>query len=465
MPLDRFLSTTQARPRSKAAIQLRLARILHNFLVRMRLCTLSVYSHLCMPPMTPLYRKIALRLVPYLMLLYMVAFLDRVNISFAALTMNRDLAISDSLYGFAAGVFFLGYCLFEVPANLILTRIGARRWIALLLVVWGLVSVSTAFVDGRSEYIAARFLLGIAEAGFFPGVIFFLTLWVPRPVRSRILALFLLALPVCNCIGSPISSHILLLDHLAGLRGWQWLFIAEGSPAILLGALTWFVLADRPENARWLTTDDTAELEREMHSDEKLSDESAQQTAPGKLIAVILRDAAAYFMLMSGLYGLSFFLPKILVATGVTAQATGWWAALPYGAGAVGMIFLSRVRGRAWLAALYLCSGAGFAVTGLAGNLPIALIGFSLASVGIFAATPLFWSASTGRMSSKVAGAAIAAVNSIGAIGGFAGPYAMGWLRDATHSYSAGLWALAGAMVAGAVVVSGFASQRTAAPA
>jgi ACS family tartrate transporter-like MFS transporter len=409
--------------------------------------------------MNPLYRKIALRLCPFLMLLYMVAFLDRVNISFAALTMNRDLGITDSLYGFAAGIFFLGYCLFEVPANLMLARTGARRWIALLLVVWGAVSVLTAFIDGRSEYIWARLLLGVAEAGFYPGVIFYLTLWLPRAVRSRIMALFLLALPVCNCVGSPVSSHILLLDGAAGLRGWQWLFIVEGTPALLLGVVTWFVLADGPWNAQWLAPGDRAELEREMHRDESLELAAGPNLKTG-MRAHIVRDSIAYFMLMNGLYGLSFWLPKILAARGVTATATGWWAALPYGAGAVAMVLVSRLRGRGWLAAMYLVSAAGFLGAGLSHSLPVTLTCFCFASMGVYGALPLFWSASTGRMSSKVAGAAIATVNSIGATGGFAGPYAMGWLHDATHSYAVGLWAIALSVALGAVAAGGIGLKR-----
>jgi ACS family tartrate transporter-like MFS transporter len=402
--------------------------------------------------MNPLYRKIALRLCPYLMLLYMVAFLDRVNISFAALTMNRDLGITDSLYGFAAGIFFLGYCLFEVPANLMLAKIGARRWLALLLVVWGAVSVLTAFVDGRSEYVWARLLLGVAEAGFYPGVIFYLTLWLPRAVRSRVMALFLLALPVCNCIGSPVSSHILLLNGLAGLRGWQWLFIVEGAPALLLGLVTWFVLADGPRDARWLAAGERDELERAMASGED---------AVGTRISThVARDSVAYFMLMTGLYGLSFWLPKILAASGVSATATGWWAALPYGAGAIAMVLVSRLGGRGWLAAMYLVSAAGFLSAGLAHSLPLTLASFCFASMGVYGALPLFWSASTGRMSSRVAGAAIATVNSIGATGGFAGPYAMGWLHDRTHSYAVGLCAIAASVALGAVAASGASWKR-----
>ena len=196
--------------------------------------------------MQPLYRKISRRLVPFLILLYLVGFLDRVNISFAALTMNRDLGIAESLFGLAAGVFFLGYFLFEVPSNLMLLRVGARRWIMLLMIAWGIVSVATAFVPGPTLYIVLRFLLGSAEAGFYPGVILYLTFWLPPSVRSSVMALFVTAIPLSNIIGSPISAQILQLDHLVGLRGWQWLFILEGSPAILLGFCVLFLLPDRP---------------------------------------------------------------------------------------------------------------------------------------------------------------------------------------------------------------------------
>jgi ACS family tartrate transporter-like MFS transporter len=395
--------------------------------------------------MSPLYRKIASRLVPFLMLLYMVAFLDRVNISFAALTMNRDLGISDTFYGFAAGVFFLGYCLFEVPANILLTRIGARRWIGSLLIVWGAVSMATAFVSNRPAYVVARFLLGIAESGFYPGVIFYLTLWLPRSVRARIMALFLIALPVCNSIGSPISAHILLLNNFGGLRGWQWLFLLEGAPAVVLGIATWFVVVDNPWSAPWLSEIEKDQLARAMPDCEE-----APHNRPSNIWIAIARDAATYFMLMAGLYGLSFWLPRILVSSGVTPAATGWWAALPYAAGAVAMLIVSRMRSRYSLAIVCITGAFGFAAAGLLHGLPSALASFSLASMGVFGSLPLFWSASTSRMSAKIAGAAIALVNSIGAIGGFAGPYAMGWLHDATHTYSAGLFAIAASMAAAA---------------
>jgi len=407
------------------------------------------------PSTRPLFRKIALRLIPFLMILYMVAFLDRVNISFAALTMNRDLAISDGFYGVAAGIFFLGYCVCEVPANLMLARIGARRWLASLVFAWGLVTVSTAFVQGRADYLVMRCLLGVVEAGFFPGVIYYLTLWLPRSIRARLMALFLLAIPVSNFIGSPISAHILLLDGVANLRGWQWLFILEGAPAVLLGVLAWFILADSPRVVRWLSADEKEDLLHELAAGEADGTVTAPFQPGTRTLAVrVALDALVYFTTNSAIYGLGFWLPKMLVAEGVSATASGWWAAIPYGLGGVAMILLSRLTGRGWLGRLILVAALGFAAAGFAHSLLFLLAGFSLAAAGIYAAFPLFWSASTGHMSARVAGPAIATVNSIGVLGGFVGPFAMGWLLQHTHSYAAGLCSLAVLLALGAALAS-----------
>jgi len=404
------------------------------------------------PATSPLYRKIALRLIPFLMLLYMVAFLDRVNISFAALTMNRDLGISDSFYGVAAGIFFLGYCACEVPANLMLARIGARRWLASLVFTWGLVTVSTAFVHARADYLVMRCLLGVVEAGFFPGVIYYLTLWLPRPVRARLMAFFLLAIPVSSFIGSPISAHILLLDHLANLRGWQWLFLIEGAPAVTLGVLAWFLLADSPRVVAWLSAEEKETLLCELQAGEEGVQSGVRVPGTRHIAFRVGLDALVYFTLNSALYGFSFWLPKMLVAEGVSATDSGWWAAIPYGVGSVGMLFLSRLTGRGWLGRLCLFSAVGFAAAGLAHSLPLSLAGFCLAAAGAYGAVPLFWSASTGHMTARVAGPAIATVNSIGVLGGFVGPFEMGWLLQHTHSYAAGLCSLAACLVVGAVL-------------
>ena len=407
--------------------------------------------------MSPLYRKIAWRLVPFLVILYMVAFLDRVNISFAALTMNRDLGISESIYGFAAGVFFLSYCLFEVPANLVLARVGARRWLSILMVVWGFVSMGTAFVHTESAYITFRFLLGIAESGFYPGVIYYFTFWMPRALRTRILALFLLAVPLCNTIGSPISAHILLLDSVSGLHGWQWLFLLEGAPAVLLGIAAWFVLADGPWSASWLSAEEKDKVSRDLQYEE------AGQLASGKQTAHVARDCIIYFLWSSGNYGLTFWLPKILTAHGASNLSTGWWAATTFGCSALAMLWASRRRGYRTLPYLFLVSASGFVIAGLATSVGVAVFGFCLAGMGILASLPMFWSLAASRLSGKAGGAAIALVNSVGAVGAFAGPSSMGWLHDLTHHYSAGLWAIAGALLIGGMLIYR-ESARTAAP-
>ena len=396
----------------------------------------------------PLHGKIIRRIVPYLMLIYMVAFLDRVNISFASLTMNRDLGISDTLYGFAAGVFFLSYCLFQVPANMLLSRLGARRWLGTLMVLWGIDVMATAFVAGSPSYVTARLLLGIAESGFYPGIIFYFTFWMPPSARTRILALFLLSLPLCNAIGSPISAHILLLDHMLGLHGWQWLFLMEGAPAILLGIATWFILTDTPETAHWLSTDEKAQIQAGMHAEQPKTPQSS-----GRTIGVVLRDSAIYFLWSSGNYGLIFFLPKILTGRGASTLSAGWWATLTFGAGAIAMYFASRSRGFRLLPPLIALAAVGFACVALIPSLPAAIAGFCIAAIGLMASVPIFWSLSASRLSGKAAGTAIAIVNSVGAVGAFCGPYAMGWLRDKTHSYIAGLWSIAACVLLGAILV------------
>lgn len=398
-------------------------------------------------PMSPLYRKIACRLVPFLVLLYMVAYLDRVNISFAALTMNRDLGISEGVYGFAAGVFFLSYCLFEIPANLVLTRIGARRWLSVLMVFWGFISMGTAFVHSESEYIGVRFLLGVAESGFYPGVIYYFTFWLPRALRTRILAMFLLAVPLCNSIGSPISAHILVLDNFFGLRGWQWLFLLEGAPAVLLGIAAWFLLADGPWSARWLLREEKDQVAADLQMENSARQESGNQRLQ------VARDCFIYFLWSSGNYGLTFWLPKILTAVGASDLATGWWGTATFGLGALAMLWASRRRGFRVLPFLFLASATGFIIAGLAHSVLIAVAGFALAAMAILAGLPMFWSLAASRLTGKAAGAAIALVNSVGAVGAFAGPSAMGWLHDVTHHYSAGLWAIAGAMAIGGALV------------
>jgi ACS family tartrate transporter-like MFS transporter len=410
--------------------------------------------------MNPLYLKISRRLVPFLIVLYLVAFLDRVNISFAALTMNRDLNIGEGLYGLAAGMFFLGYLLFQVPSNLMLLRAGARRWIMFLMIAWGLASVATAFVTGPTAYLILRFLLGSAEAGFYPGVILYLTFWLPPKVRSSALAMFVTGVPLSILVGAPLSAQILLFDHAMGLRGWQWLFVIEGAPAILLGVLVYFLLPDRPDEVHWLTDEEKQTLHADLKEDAPPKPAHSHSfwmsfTAEPSVYGWSL----GWFLLMIGLYSLGFWIPKVLVSHGMSVSSLGWAAALPYLAAIFGMILWShssdRHRERRFhLAGAYLTAAAGFVLAAFAPSAPIAIAGFALGALGVLAAMPVFWSASTVRLAGPMVGAHIAVINSIGNLGGFVSPIAMGWLREATHTYVAGLATIAVCLAGGALVTA-----------
>ena len=374
--------------------------------------------------MNHLYIKISRRLVPFLMLLYLVAFLDRVNVSFAKLTMNHDLNIGDDLFGLAAGIFFLGYFLFEVPSNLALLKLGAQRWIMILMIIWGIVSVATAFVSGPTLYLVLRFLLGSAEAGFYPGVILYLTFWLPPSVRSSVMAWFVTAIPLSNLIGAPVSNAILLHVH-----GWQWLFILEGSPAVLLGLAVYFLLPDRPKDVSWLSEPEKQTLESELKA--AAPPHCEHPSLSKALIAQIsvLFWSFAYFFLMLGLYGLGFWIPTVLKSHGVSPEGLGWATALPYLAAIFGMILWSRSSDRKrerrfHLACAYLTAAAGFLLAAFAPSAPIAIAGFALGAIGVLSAMPVFWSTSTARLAGPLVGAHIAIINSIGNLGGFFGPTA-----------------------------------------
>ena len=408
--------------------------------------------------MKPLYIKISRRLVPFLMLLYLVAFLDRVNISFAKLTMNHDLNIGDDLFGLAAGIFFLGYFLFEVPSNLALLKLGARRWIMILMIIWGIVSVATAFVPGPTLYLVLRFLLGSAEAGFYPGVILYLTFWLPPSVRSSVMAWFVTAIPLSNLIGAPVSNAILLHVHGAGLHGWQWLFILEGLPAVLLGLAVFFLLPDRPKDVSWLSAPEKQTLESELKAAAPLYCEHPSLSKALAAQISVLFWSLAYFFLMLGLYGLGFWIPTVLKSHGVSPESLGWATALPYLAAIFGMILWSRSSDRKrerrfHLACAYLTAAAGFLLAAFAPSAPIAIAGFALGAIGVLSSMPVFWSASTARLAGPLVGAHIAIINSIGNLGGFFGPTLMGWLHKVTNSFVAGLTTVSVFLVLGALTV------------
>lgn len=405
-----------------------------------------------------IFRKVSLRVAPPLILLYLVAFLDRVNVGFASLAMNRDLGIDEATYGLAAGIFFLGYLLFAVPSNYALMRVGALRWISLLMIAWGLVSGGMAFVHGAGMYLVLRFLLGAAEAGFFPGIVYYLTGWLPPSARAGILALFYLAIPLSSVIGSPISAALMRMDGWHGLAGWQWLFVLEALPAVALGCAVPWMLHSSVITAPWLSPGEKLALGTAMQEEADQGSVIGESRSKWPATADLITFAAAYFMLMIGLYELGFWTPRLLASHGVELRALGWVNAVPYALSGIAMLLWSRRSDlrheRRWtLFASFCTAAAGFALTAVASTAFAATLALSLAAFGVFASMPVFWAACSQRMAAGAAALGIAAINSVGNVGGFLGPYATGWLLGHTHSYAAGLFASAFALLLGACII------------
>ena len=395
--------------------------------------------------------KAALRFVPLLTIAYLFNYLDRTSLGFAALTMNKQLGLSPGQFGLAAGILFVGYCLFEVPSNLLLYRFGARRWLARIMISWGIISAATAFVVGPNSFYALRLLLGIAEAGFFPGVAFFLAAWFPTQYRTRMLAWFLIGIPLSSLIGGPVCGLLLQMDGIWGLAGWQWLFLMVSLPCIPLGLLTLRFLADRPESAAWLTADERDALNGVLVAE-------VRERAPASWLAA-LRDsrvlilAAIQFGFTLASYGIGIWLPLILKEYHLSNLAIGWMAAIPYLFASAGMILWARYvdrKGRRIvnLAIACLLGGAGLVAPIVSGSLALALVGFSAALVGVTAARAIFWTIPTRFLTGAAAAGGLAFINSIGTIGGFAGPSMMGWLKEFSGSYVIGLTAMAAIMIA-----------------
>ena len=399
-------------------------------------------------------RKAALRFVPLLTIAYLFNYLDRTSIGFAALTMNQQLGLSAGQFGFAAGIFFLGYSLFEIPSNLLLYRFGARRWLARIMITWGLVSAATALVVGPNSFYAARLLLGIAEAGFFPGVTFFLAAWFPAQYRTRMLAWFLVGIPASSLVGAPVCGMLLQMNGIWGLAGWQWLFIVVSLPCIPLGLLTLWLLADRPQTASWLTPNERDVLDNVLASEVRERPHSSLLAALKDTRVLIL--AGIQFGFTLGSYGIGIWLPLILKEYHLTNFAIGWIAAIPYVFATAGMIFWARhvdQKGRRIVNLAIACflGGAGLVAPILSGSLAVALLGFSAALVGVTAARAIFWAIPTRFLTGVAAAGGLAFINSIGTVGGFAGPSMMGFLREFSGSYVVGLIAVAAIMIAAAV--------------
>ena len=415
-------------------------------------------------------RKVSARLIPFLMICYFVAYLDRVNVGFAALTMNKSLGLTATMFGFGSGIFFVTYFLFEVPSNLALDRFGARKWIARIMFSWGILSALMAFIPNIAQatglgneatFYILRALLGFAEAGFFPGIIFYLTLWYPSVYRGRIVGAFMAAIPLSSAIGSPISGMILGMHGIAGLEGWQWLFIIEAAPAMVLAFVTYFYLTDLPADARWLEADERAWL-RDRLDAERRQREAAQTLSVWEVMRNprVWALALVYFGLVACNYGVGFWLPQIIKAFGLSNFATGWVTAIPYAIGAIFMVWYgyhSDATGerKGHTAIGLLIAAAGIAASTLTGNPTLTIIAFTIGACGVFGTLPVFWTLPTAVLSGTAAAAGIAAINSIGNLAGFAGPYAMGWIKDQTGSFTGGLLLIAAlAIIAMAIVLA-----------
>ncbi len=402
------------------------------------------------------------RLVPFAFLCYVVAYIDRVNVGFAAQALQRDLHLSDTAYGFGAGLFFFGYCLFEVPSNLILERVGARWWIARIMIVWGFVSIGMMFVTGPRSFYAVRILLGIAEAGFFPGFVLYLTYWIPSADRARTGALFMMAAPVSIIIGAPVSEALLALDGRLGLHGWQWLFAVEGLPAVVLGVLALWVLTDRPEQATWLPAADREWLTRTMNAEHALRKDIGHASLTRTLASGrVWLLCAVYFMNTSVTYGIFLWLPKMLRETsGAGGFSLSGMTALPFTAALIAMVLVGRHSDRTGERKLHVAACAVTASVGLLlaaasqHNIWLLVLSFTLSQMGQRSVLSVFWAIPPLFLGGTGAAAGIGLINAIGNLGGAAGPSMMGWLRESTGGYVGGLLVLAAVLIVEAIAVS-----------
>lgn len=395
-------------------------------------------------------RKTAWRLVPLLTVAYVFNYLDRTCIGFAALTMNRDIGLTAGEFGLGAGIFFIGYCVFEVPSNLAMYRFGARRWLARIMISWGIMSALTAFVVGPNSFFLVRLLLGVAEAGFFPGVTFFLAAWFPAQYRTRMLAWFLLGIPVSSLIGGPICGLLLELDGVWGLQGWKWLFLVVSLPCVVLGGLILTTLADRPQEASWLT-----QPERDA-MDAMLRDEVRERPKSSVLAAIadprVLILALVQFGFTLGSYGIGIWLPLIVKEYHLSNLAIGFVTAVPYLFASLGMMawawHVDRTGKKIFhLAITCLLGAVGLAASVISGALLPALIGLTVALIGVTAARAVFWTIPTRFLTGVAAAGGLAFINTIGTLGGFAGPYMMGELRQLTGTFESGLLAMSAVLV------------------
>ena len=413
--------------------------------------------------------KVTARLVPFLIVCYFVAYLDRVNVGFAALQMNKSLGFNSAAFGLGAGIFFVTYFIFEVPSNLALERFGARRWIARIMLTWGLLSGAMAFIPQISAalgvspthtFYGVRMLLGAAEAGFFPGIIFYLTLWFPQAYRGRIVGYFMAAIPLSSVIGGPISGYLLGVDG-GGLAGWQWLFILEAAPALVMSVAVLFYLTDRPAQAAWLAEDERVWLAGRLDAEHRQR-ERAQHFSVGQALMNprVIALALVYFGAVAANYGVGFFLPQIVKAFGLSNAQTGWVSILPYVVGLIGMVWLgrrsdARMERKGHAAAALACAAVGIAAAAFLDDPVAKMIALSVGAFGAFAVLPVFWTFPTTFLAGPAAAGGIAIINALGNLSGFAGPYVMGRIKDDTGSFFGGLLCIAAvALVAMGIVLA-----------
>jgi MFS transporter, ACS family, tartrate transporter len=417
-------------------------------------------------------RRIMRRIVPYLFLLYVAAFLDRVNVGYAALEMTGDLHFTPEIYGFGAGIFFIGYFLLEIPGTVIVERWSARAWIARIMISWGIVAACTGLIHSATQFYWIRFMLGAAEAGFFPGVIVYLTHWFRNEDRAKAMAMFAAAQPISNILGAPISGWLLGI-HWLGLAGWRWLFILQGIPSVVLGVVTLFYLTDWPRQARWLPDDErdwlTAELEREQSARQG---EHSHRVWPALRDPQVLLLAMAFFFMVTSVYGLAFWMPTMIKKlSGTSDVMVTLISALPYCVGLAAMLLIGwssdRRRERRWhTAGCMITAGVGLALSVAAQDAAaVAVAMFSLAAIGMYAYLPCFWALPTSFLAGTAAAASIGFINSVGNLGGFVGPYIVGYLNHATGSFVAGVLYLSLSAMLGAVLILSLNRARQPLPA
>jgi ACS family tartrate transporter-like MFS transporter len=382
--------------------------------------------------------------------LYFAAFIDRVSVGFAAQQLTRDLGFSAYVFGLGAGLFFVGYCFFEVPSNLVLHRVGSRRWIARIMITWGIVAGAMVFMTSVSSFYWLRFLLGVAEAGFFPGIVYYMTQWVPVGRRAKLVGRFLVAIPISTAIAGPLATAILKLDGVYGLCGWQWLFIIETVPSLLLGLITLIWLPDTPAQAKWLTLEEKQWLEDTLRQ-ERLGTDGEPGSGVWKALfdPKVLLFSLCYFGVELGLYGVILWIPQLLTTMGTPAASVGYVTAIPYTVAACVMIWWSSHSDRSGervghLAIAAVAGSLGLAASAFLSNSPVtSVFAITLGAAGTLAVLPIFWTLPARHLQGAAAAAAIALINALGNLGGFTGPFVIGWIKTATGSYSWGLVTLA----------------------